>query len=334
MTLRVGVVGLGFMGRAHLSAYARLGARVIAVADPAHRDPSSGGNLAAGDDAGLAAAKAAVHHADAHDLFARGDIDLVSICTPTDTHIPLARAALQAGLHVVIEKPIATSSREVADLIETARAARRIAIPAMVMRTWPGWDWLAERARDRAHGGLRSLTLTRLGSPPGWSREFYADPARSGGAIFDLHIHDADFIFHLLGPPRAVLAAGTREHLTCLYRYEDATLRIAAEGGWVPAAGFPFRMRFTATFDRAVADWDLSRSAQLLLTANGQTSEVSLPANNPYDLEIARAVEHIERAAAGDPPPAVPTLAEAEFVTRMIEAEASSLSSSQWEPIK
>src|SRR4029450_12483199 len=56
---------------------------------------------------------------------------------------------------------------------------------------------------------------------PTWAHDFYRDPARSGGAFIDLHIHDADFIYWCFGRPRAVATTGTHQHLTTLYRFAD-----------------------------------------------------------------------------------------------------------------
>jgi predicted dehydrogenase len=120
----------------------------------------------------------------------------VSICTPTDSHIELAMTALAAGRHVLVEKPVALRSAEVARLAQAAAPAGRVCMPAMCMRFWPGWEWLKERIEAGEFGRVRSATFQRVGAPPDWSA-FYGDYARSGGPLHDLHIHDADFIrFH------------------------------------------------------------------------------------------------------------------------------------------
>ena len=112
----VGIVGLGFMGRTHLGAYAACAndpasARVLALCDP-HMRPASAGNLvtAGGNDAML---KSIPHEPSFDALLARPDIELVSICTPTDSPVKLARAAIAAGKHVLIEKPTALDPDEI-----------------------------------------------------------------------------------------------------------------------------------------------------------------------------------------------------------------------------
>src|SRR5262249_22988508 len=131
------------------------------------------------------------------DLLANPAVQLVSICTPTDTHVDLAIAALRAGKHVLLEKPVALVAKDAARLADTARAAGTLCIPAMCMRFWPGWTFLRDAYRDGRFGQLRALSLHRLGSGPGWSSDFYRNVARSGGALVDQHIHDTDFVVYL-----------------------------------------------------------------------------------------------------------------------------------------
>src|SRR4029453_5583634 len=90
-------------------------------------------------------------------------------------------------------------------------------------------------------------------APPAWSPAFYGDPARSGGALFDLHVHDADLVRWLFGAPGAVTSTGTLDHVTTLYRYADGPAHVVAEGGWDHAGGFPFSMGYTVVFERATA---------------------------------------------------------------------------------
>lgn len=326
MGLRVGIVGLGVMGRAHLAGYARAGAKIVGVSDRAGLGGGAGGNLT-GIEPGWAAALQGVEvYSEASGLLSRGDLDLVSVCTPTDSHVDLALAAIEGGADVLVEKPVATTSEEIDRLRHAATASGRLIIPAMVMRFWPGWDWLKGRVDDASAGRLVSLTLTRVGSPPGWSREFYGDASRTGGALFDLHVHDADFVVHLLGRPRAVFATGERDHLTGVFLFDDASLRVVAEGGWVRTPGFPFRMRYTAEFERGVADWDLSRSPGLLWTEGGTTAEVPLPGVSAYDVQVLRAMERVGAWRAGRPTHPGPTLEEALAITGILEAMARALS--------
>jgi predicted dehydrogenase len=327
--LGVGIVGLGFMGRTHLAAYraahaAGFANRIVGLCDtaPPGPRPRARGNLEqAGADpfAGLADVP---RHAAIEALLADEAVELVSVCTPTHTHVPLALAALAAGKHVLLEKPVALRARDVARLAAAAARARRTCMPAMCMRFWPGWDWLKARVADRSFGRVRSAVFRRLGSPPAWSRGFYGDAAKSGGALFDLHVHDADFVRHCFGAPASVVSTGSLDHVTTLYRYPRGPEHVVAEGGWNHTPGFPFFMGFTVVFERATAQFALGRETLLTLARDGETEPVPLPAGTGYDGEV----RHVLAVLAGRVRPRA-TVREAVGLVRMLEAEQRSLAS-------
>ena len=328
----VGIVGLGFMGRTHLAAYraaarAGLANRVVALCD---RDidrlrgkrgrRTSRGNLAQSGTDPLADLAGIALHTEPAALFADEAIELVSLCTPTDTHVPLALAALAAGKHVLVEKPIALRARDVARLAAAARAAKRLCLPAMCMRFWPGWAWLKQTIDARTFGAVESAVFRRLGSPPSWSRGFYGNLAKSGGALFDLHVHDADFVRHCFGAPESVASTGSLAHVTTLYRYPDGPAHVVAEGGWDHARGFPFFMGYTLVFQRATVEFALGREPVLQLTRAGTTRAVELPPGTGYDGEVRHALAAVRgrvRARVG--------AAEAVGLMRMLAAEQKSL---------
>lgn len=330
----IAVVGLGFMGRTHVRAYAAaraagLPCRLVAVCSPDERERAglagAQGNLGpvSGDE--MMFDPSSVRAVAEAEMVARDPaVHAVSLCTPTDTHAELAELMLRAGKHVLVEKPVAIRAEDVRRLVEVARGAGLVCMPGMCMRFWPGWDWLKARVTDGSLGRVRGATFTRLGSRPGWSRAFYADPSRSGGAIFDLHVHDADAVLWLFGRPREVASTGSIDHVVTQYRFApDGPAPVAAEGGWVDTDGFPFRMRYTVEFERAVADWDLARPDPLLLVRDGRAAAVRLSSESAYDREVRAFVELLARGA-GTPPV---TLQDAVAVTELIEAERRSLGS-------
>lgn len=329
----VGIIGLGFMGGTHYRAYeaaqnAGFQCRVIGVCD---RSPErlTGradvlGNIDTGhgerlfDPTKLRAAR------EPRELFADPRIHLVSICTPTDSHADLAVAAMRAGKHVLVEKPVALTGGDARRIAAAARETGKLCMPAMCMRFWPGWTWLRDRVRDGRFGPVRSAVFQRLGSAPTWNREFYGDNSRSGGSLFDLHIHDADFIRWCFGPPRAVVSTGSLAHVTTLYQYGDAGPRhVAAEGGQDHSPGFGFRMRYIVCFERATADFDLGRSPQLQLHRDGASTPVDLPAGAGYDGQIRHILDAILGARSNAD--LLATIDEAVGVTEMLEAERRSL---------
>lgn len=197
--LRVGLLGYGLAGRVfHAPLIAAC--RDLVLAAVVTRDPER------------RAALRAVHpDAEALDspeqLWARaGSLDLVVVATPNRSHAPLARAALQAGLPVVVDKPLATSAAEARALIDEART-RGKRLTVFQNRRWDG-DFLTVR-KLIAEGALGSVH--RLESRferwnpvlrPGWRES--RNPADAGGLLFDLGAHLIDQALQLFGPARAV----------------------------------------------------------------------------------------------------------------------------------
>jgi predicted dehydrogenase len=334
----VGIIGMGFMGRVHARTYldaATLGhtCELRAVCDPAFALPQSStpstttGNINAVADAldALLARPSLKRFTRVVDLLADDSIHAVSICTHTPAHVPLAKSALAAGKHVLLEKPVALTSHEAHDMADVAEIARRrrglICMPAMCMRFWPAWEWLRDRVHDARFGTLRSLTLQRLGAGPSWSTDFYADFSKSGGAHFDLHVHDVDFIYWCLGRPSRVLSTGTLAHVTTLYHYEGGPPLVTAEGAWDLAPSAGFRMKYLANFERATAEFVLGAAPQLVLHDAGGTTEVPLSPLMGYDFQTRHFIDLITGKTAR--PRA--TMREAAEVLEVLEAEAAQL---------
>jgi predicted dehydrogenase len=137
--LRVAIAGMGFIGPVHLQAARRAGAEVVGVA---------------GGDPGRTRAAAAAFAVDrvfesAEELAVDPAVDVVHICTPNHLHASLARLALDAGKHVVCEKPLATTAEDAAALTDLAARAGRVAAVPFVYRFHP----LVREARARLAGG-------------------------------------------------------------------------------------------------------------------------------------------------------------------------------------
>lgn len=330
-TIRVGIIGLGFMGRTHWAAYqsaskAGHACAIVAAADAMIEKigAPAGGNMNTGA-AALDFTGIAKHQSPA-DLLSRSDVDLVSICTPTDTHVELALAALKAGKHMLLEKPVALDPADVRRIDAAAKAAGKLCMPAMVMRFWPGWTWLRDRIHDGSLGKLKSLYLERLGSRPAWNPGFYADDQKSGGALVDLHIHDADFVLWCLGKPASVSSSGSLEQVTTSYRFAGhpklaAGASVIATGGWGQNSSFGFRMRYLANFEHATAEFDLSRGEKPVNLSDAQgTRAIDLPTVGGYDAEVRHMLDAISKRT-----PLVASLEDAAMVAELLIAERASL---------
>jgi predicted dehydrogenase len=343
--VRVGVVGLGMMGRTHLDCYAKMpGVEVVAVADR-NAERRSGRAAAEGNIDGQAmgsfdlASDAVAKYADAADLIADEAVDVVDICVPTPGHQQVGLAALAADKHTIIEKPLARTHTQAVELADAAEAAWEragvVSMCAMCMRFWPGWQWLAEAVADGRFGRVTSASFRRVASFPGGG--FYGDGEASGGALLDLHIHDLDFIRHAFAGHAAadeiaVSAAGYTQHsgeidhiLTRLTlppgaaNVSDKAL-VYAEGSWTMTPSYPFTMRYTVTFDLATADFDLARdNGPLRVYADGKESTPALPDGMGYEPQLEYFVKCVrlgEPAAKVTLRDAAESVALAEMVAR------------------
>ncbi len=327
----IGIIGFGFMGRIHFGAYAQdARADVVAIADanPARVGHAKTGNLP-GPPIDVERLGRARVLSDPLSLLRDPGIDAVSICVPTHLHAGLAVAALEHGKHVLVEKPVARTSAEGARIVTAAAARPDLAcVPAMCIRYWPAWRWLKETVAAGTYGRVRSAVFSRLGAVPAWGDGFYQDPERSGGAILDLHIHDADFVRYCFGDPVTVEATGARgttggiDHVVTRYRIEGGPDLVVAEGGWMSAPGFPFSMRYRVDFERVTADFDGGRTPPVLLHSGaGKPEAIGIPAGDGYAAEIRDFLDCVDRGGASD----VVTIGDGVEAVRLIEVEAASV---------
>ena len=159
--VRIGVIGLGFMGRMHVAAYGKIaGAKVTAIADKdpkrAAGDFSGGwGNMAgAADKMDMAGILGTTDFAE---LLASKDVDAVDICVPTPFHRELVEAALRSGKHVLCEKPLALSSGEALQLVLAALPATAL-VRLRQARVLAASQRLAEMAREH---GFTDIAVAR-----------------------------------------------------------------------------------------------------------------------------------------------------------------------------
>ena len=168
--VRIGIAGIGFMGMIHYLAARKLrGARVTALCSRDKKKLAGDwrglrGNFGpAGTRMDLGTAK---RYAAFDDLLADPDVDLIDVCTPTHLHAPMARAALRAGKHVLVEKAIALTPREADALVKSAGQAGRLLMVAHVLPFFPEFAFAAAAVRGGAHGRLLGAHFRRVISRP------------------------------------------------------------------------------------------------------------------------------------------------------------------------
>lgn len=259
---KVAIIGFGAMGQMHATCYQNIeNAQVVAIVD-AHPADAKKKMKKIGVNADI--------YADIDEMLESADVNVVDICLPTDLHVPLGLKAVAAGKHVFCEKPFAFTPEEAQKLIDAAKAKKVYLMVGHCIRFWPEYQFLYETVKNKTYGKLKSLSLQRRSSRPTYSKQnWLQNGKRSGGAIFDLHIHDTDFILHLLGKPTAVSSVGTFDesgwaHVFTNYHFKKVA--VTAEGGWDYPSKWGFNMAWQANFEDAVLEFDFSKKPNLRIT--------------------------------------------------------------------
>jgi predicted dehydrogenase len=310
--VRIGIVGIGFMGMIHyLAARKLLGARVAAVCSR-DRTKLAGdwrsiqGNFGPpGEMMDLSAVK---KYERLDDLLADPEIDLIDVCNPTHLHPETALKALRAGKHVLVEKAIALRAEDADAMVEAARKAGRLLMVAHVLPFFPEFAFAADAVRGGRYGKLLGAHFKRVISRPDWSAEI-GDASKTGGPAVDLHIHDTHFIGLVCGVPERVISTGVQEggavqYLTTQYLYGKGDNRsVTCSSGALAQKGRPFVHGYEIYLEKATLVYESGATKLTVLTADGKAEHPALAggddATAAFTLELQDAVDAI---AAGREP--------------------------------
>ena len=273
MGVKIGIIGSGFMARTHAMAHESCDTvdeiRLLAL----KVDWEQAEKLAAD------CAKISDIH-DAPDVFLDSGIDAVDICTPTPTHADYVRRAAEAGKPVMCEKPLSLTSDLCMDLVREVGETGLPFMVAQVIRFWPEYVYLKDTVESGKLGNLRSISMVRYSPLPRWG-DWFANLKISGGALFDLHIHDIDFLRFLLGDPTRVSGIGRKEEgLAYLDVFTAAQFENGVYanvyGSYDHPASVPFRMGYRALFEQGTVDYDIWREDTLRIYEDDKEEAVDL----------------------------------------------------------
>jgi len=228
--MRVLVAGLGNMGRSHALAWARQpGAELVGLVN---RSPVA-----------LPPELAAIPQSqDFHEALARLRPDLVVVATYSDSHAEYAIAAMRAGAHVFVEKPLATKVEDARRVVETAQETGRKLVVGYILRHHPSWQRLIAEARALGGPYVFRLNLNQQSSGPTW--EVHKALMRTTPPIVDCGVHYVDVMCQITdAAPVEVRGMGlrlSREIAADAYNYghfqvlfQDGSLGWY-EAGWGP----------------------------------------------------------------------------------------------------
>ncbi len=321
--VKVGVVGLGFMGSTHLQAWAQTpGAQVVALSDPKpHRlsgDLSDvAGNL--GKETGRQDFSRMRTYRHYSEVAADPDVEAVDVCLPTALHLPAALAALRAGKHVLVEKPMALTVAQCEEMIAAARQAGRVLMVAQVVRFWPDYAAARDLLRSGRLGRVKSAVFQRKCAAPAWGK-WLKDAGQSGGGVFDLLIHDVDYCLHMFGEPARVRTRGFEamaqgvDWVTAELEYPKGPV-VTITGGWHHPKSYPFSMEFTIVAEGGALDFHSGLRRLTLYRADGEEEKPALADGDGFAAELRY---FVECASAGRWPEACRPEESAEAVKWML----------------
>lgn len=302
--VNVGIIGVGFMGVTHYKALQKTqGGRVAAISTRDQKKLAGDwsqikGNF--GDIGGVQDLNGVARYENWHDLLADETIDLVDVCLPTELHREVSIAALQAGKHVLVEKPLALSLEDADAMIEAAENAGRLLLVGHVIRFFPAFAHARELVRSEKYGALVGAHFKRIiGAPT-------PEKNRAGGAALDLHIHDIDFIHALCGVPAKVRATGVQSngalnYLQTQYIFDGDKPCISCQSGAISAPGLSFEHGFDIYLENATIQYNnLFTGDNLWLYTKGEKQVVHPPGAEPFVAQLQHALDCV--AANEDSP--------------------------------
>jgi predicted dehydrogenase len=221
---------------------------------------------------------------------------------------------------------MAMDVRECQQMMDAAKASKRLLQIGHCIRFWPEYAKLKEIVDSGKYGKVLAATFQRLSLTPTWSWDnWLLDGKRSGGATLDLHVHDSDYIQYLFGMPKEVFSRGVKgqsrdiDHIVTSYIYANKV--VTAEGGWVMKPGFGFEMSFNVMLESATISYDCTRNPIFKIApAKGDVIIPKVAKGDGYSIEL----EHFIKAVSGKSVPQIITPKDSLNSVKIILAEKKS----------
>jgi predicted dehydrogenase len=296
--VKVGLVGVGFMGWIHQFAYRRSTKATLSAF--ASRDPKKRtgdwrgiqGNFGPpGEQIDLTGIEA---YESLDDMVRSSSIDVIDICLPPHLHTEAALTAIEHGKDVFIEKPLALHANDCNRIMAAAKANGRLVMVAQVLPYMGAFAYATEIVLGGTYGKPIGGYFKRVISNPTWIPDFF-EPDRVGGPLVDLHVHDLHWIQLLFGRPTSVQAVGrmrgkTAEYVHVLYRFADPDVCVSSSSGVIDAPGRPFTHGFELHLEKALLQHEFAAFSDAgetmplkIATQDGQVLRPVLPAGDEVD---------------------------------------------------
>jgi predicted dehydrogenase len=299
--MRIGILGAGFMGSTHGRVLVKVpGVEVVGIYGLTENRAQP-----------LADELGTSWTTDLNQLIEDPSIDAIDICLPGAQHRSATEAAIAAGKHVLLEKPIALTMEDADALVALAAKTDRVLMIAHVLRFWAEYVEIAKRIHSGEFGAPISALAYRRQPFPAWSALF-ARSDLTGGAVLDQMIHDYDVLNWLLGAPQAVTGRGRSnarsgggwDQVQVLIDYGAASG--TADGGMMMPESYPFTSALHVLCERGSFEYTFragGRSVEMSGGVNeltyypneGEPERIEVEQVDPYYAECAYFAECIEK---------------------------------------
>jgi len=313
--MKIGLVGLGAMGSTHYQHYLQmekdgLEVELVALCDVDQKKLGAGeatkGNLDSQSSGGtLDFSRYGLYH-DMEEMIQKEDLDAVDLCIPTFLHGPCSIKAMELGMHVFCEKPMAMDVDTCNQMIETAKRTGKILMIGHTLRYWPAYIEAKKYMDQKTFGEVISGYFYRGGETPIWSWEnWLLTKERSGGCLLDQHIHDVDTVNWMFGFPSKVSTSGKNffegsgfDIVSTNYLYEDGKV-INAQDDWaLNGRGYGFKMLFRLNFEKGAMIFE--NDLLTIYPNEGEAFVPELSTVNPYYAELMLFISLLRNPALFD----------------------------------
>jgi predicted dehydrogenase len=266
--VRIGILGAGFMGSTHAKSYAQVkGAEIAGIYGLSENRAKP-----------LADEHGTSWTTDLAKLIDDPTIDAIDVCLPGPQHRAVTEAALAAGKHVTLEKPITLTLEDADALVALAAKTNKVFMIAHVLRFWPEYMEIHKRATSGDYGKVISGLAYRRQPFPAWS-QLFARSDLTGGAVIDQMIHDYDVLNWVIGAPQSVVAHGVVntksnggiDQVQVMVNYGDASAVV--DGGMMMPESYPFTSTFQILCERGAFEYNF-RAGGRSVEMGGGTNEL------------------------------------------------------------
>lgn len=245
------IIGTGFIGNAHATACKNSKLlKLAAICD-------------VNEEAGKKAAKefGCRYYRDAEEMLTKESAGIVDICLPTFLHEKYVLLAAKHRKNVICEKPITLTLESMDKMIKATKDAGVQFMVAQVIRFWPEYVEIKKLYDQGKFGDIKMVYASRLAQHPNWT-EWHKNPKNSGGGLFDLHLHDIDFLRYIFGEAKSVYAVGWKSESGCWNHVTTSVVfkngvRAVVEGAFDMTEKYPFTMSFRIVGENRTADYKL-----------------------------------------------------------------------------